>query len=164
MLPFGQAILLWRSHRGLTQAELARRARLPQPNLSAIERGARDVSLRTIRALALALDVEPGVLVDGKSPQGPTSWSRQRLERVARAAVLHQPLSDKAEQSSANSLSAVLPSMKRVKKRGIPAARRTRRHSERAWLALAAGHSREEIQSLLARAEGWRSRRGGVSR
>lgn len=65
MIPFGQAVLLWRLHRGLTQQTLAVKARVPRSNLSAIERGKREVSLRTLRSLALALEVRPGVLADG---------------------------------------------------------------------------------------------------
>ena len=67
-LPFGQAVMLWRRQGGLTQQALARRAGIPQPNLSAIERGGRAVSLTTIRALAAALGVRPGMLVDGMPP------------------------------------------------------------------------------------------------
>lgn len=71
MLPFGETVLAWRLARGLTQAALANLARVSRPNLSAIERGQREVTLGTLRALAVALDVRPGVLVDGVSPGGP---------------------------------------------------------------------------------------------
>jgi transcriptional regulator with XRE-family HTH domain len=87
MCPFGETVLAWRLARGMTQAELARAARVPRPNLSAIERGDREVTLCTLRALALALGVKPGVLVDGIGPEAPgKAMSRAGLERVAAAA------------------------------------------------------------------------------
>ena len=85
MLAFGDAVVAWRLARGMTQVALARAARVPRPNLSAIERGARDVTLRTLRAIALALDVRPGVLADGLAPQEPKVLGRPEMERVARA-------------------------------------------------------------------------------
>jgi transcriptional regulator with XRE-family HTH domain len=85
MLPFGDAVVAWRLSRGMTQAALARAAHVPRPNLSAIERGDRDVTLRTLRAIALALDVRPGVLADGLAPQERKVLGRPEMERVARA-------------------------------------------------------------------------------
>ncbi|HXU60996.1 MAG TPA: helix-turn-helix transcriptional regulator [Polyangia bacterium] len=92
MAPFGETVLAWRLARGMSQAEVARAARLPRPNLSAIERGDRDVTLRTLRALAAALDVRPGALVDGELPgQDGPPLSRGALERVASAAATGGP-------------------------------------------------------------------------
>ena len=87
MLPFGQTVRVWRVHRGMTQQQLAQAAHIPRPNLSAIEQGKREVSLSTLRALALALEVQPGVLVDGIPPSlsgGMSSpFSRKALEEIA---------------------------------------------------------------------------------
>src|SRR6266700_81765 len=84
MLPFGETLLAWRLARGMSQAELAQAARMSRPNLSAVERGDREVTLRTLRRLALALDVRPGILADGVAPAAsaagaiaPTSCSRR---------------------------------------------------------------------------------------
>ena len=151
MIPFGQTVLLWRTHRGLTQAELARRAHLPQPNLSAIERGSREVSLKTVRALALALDVTPGVLVDGLPPIPQKSWSRERLERVARAVAQGRSLTDPEERLLAESLNSLVRSHRRISGRSFPEARRHQRHSERAWLALTTRHPQNQVQTLLQR-------------
>lgn len=87
MLPFGQALRLWRAHRQLTQAQVAQSAHIPRPNLCAMERGRREVSLTTLRAVALALDITPGTLVDGIAPPtgGSTRLSREAIERVADA-------------------------------------------------------------------------------
>jgi len=105
--PFGQTLFLWRLKRDLSQAELARRARIPRPNLSAIERGKREVTLGTLRALALALDVRPGVLADGVLPvpwKGKPHWSRASLERIADAVVFGKKAPSQFEHKVADLL------------------------------------------------------------
>lgn len=86
MVPLGLAISLWRESRGLTQAELARKAGMSRPNLSMIEQGARDLTVGTLRRLAEALQIFPGKLVDGIPPQenSPKALSRKSLDRIAR--------------------------------------------------------------------------------
>jgi transcriptional regulator with XRE-family HTH domain len=54
---FGAAIRNWRTRRGISQHELARRARLQRTYISDIERGARNTSLRSIKKLADALKI-----------------------------------------------------------------------------------------------------------
>ena len=98
MRPFGETVLAWRLTRGMTQAQLARAAKLPRPNLSAIERGDREVTLRTLRALALALDVRPGALVDGETPGAGPPLTRTQMERIANAAAHGTALSDSASR------------------------------------------------------------------
>jgi transcriptional regulator with XRE-family HTH domain len=153
-IPFGDAVRLWRGHRGLTQEALARRARVPRPNLSAIERGRRDVSLSTLRALAAALEVRPGVLVDGVPPQPPPAqWSRARLERVADAVVGRRPAHAGTERVMAEQLRCVVRHRARLAsgRRGIP--RRGVRASDAAWLALQAWCPPAVLRSLLERVE-----------
>ncbi len=89
MMPFGPTLYLWRSIRGLRQEDLARRARVSRPNLCAVERGRREVTLTTLRALAHALEVTPGTLADGLPPLDLRSdrFPRERLERIARRAL-----------------------------------------------------------------------------
>ncbi len=50
-------VKVWRDHRGMTQARLAEAAGLDQADVSRIERGQREPSTRTLRALGKALDV-----------------------------------------------------------------------------------------------------------
>jgi transcriptional regulator with XRE-family HTH domain len=103
--PFGETVLAWRLARGLTQASLAVAARIPRPNLSAIERGNREVTLKTLRALAVALDLRPGVLADGVLPGGDVdNMGRAELERVARAAVSGRALPSANEAALAQAL------------------------------------------------------------
>ncbi len=51
-----------RLHYGLTQSELAKRAGLSRPYLTEIETGKKDGSLRALKSIAEALDVDLGVL------------------------------------------------------------------------------------------------------
>src|SRR6185437_7370469 len=102
MRPFGETVLAWRLTRGMTQAQLARAARIPRTNLSAIERGEREVTLPTLRALALALNVRPGTLVDGETPGASASpLTRTQMERIAEATVRGTALSDPRESALA---------------------------------------------------------------
>lgn len=54
---------VWREYRGLTVSALAKRAGISRPYLSEIETGRKDGTLRTMAALAAALDVEIDDLV-----------------------------------------------------------------------------------------------------
>lgn len=51
-------VAVWRRHRGLTQARLAKAARLSQSYLAEIESGRKDGSVEALRAIARALDVD----------------------------------------------------------------------------------------------------------
>lgn len=151
MVPFGQAVLLWRLERGLTQEELARRAGLPRPNLSAIEGGRREVSLKTVRALAVALDVRPGVLADGIGPQEEekAELSREAMERIADAVIQNKSLPEPKEQALAERLRHLVGS--RLRAAGMTRrAARLGRVSDRAWLLLS-GLPQAVIESLVAR-------------
>lgn len=51
-------VRVWRNHRGMTLAELSKAAGISQPYLSQIEKGRRDGTVSTMRALADALQVD----------------------------------------------------------------------------------------------------------
>lgn len=55
-------VKILRKFRGLTQADLARAANLSRPYLTEIETGKKDGSIRAMKALAAALDVNVGTL------------------------------------------------------------------------------------------------------
>ena len=57
----GNPVRVWREYRGLTATALARRAKVSNAQLSAIENGAATGSVQTLCAIADAL----GVTVDG---------------------------------------------------------------------------------------------------
>jgi DNA-binding XRE family transcriptional regulator len=53
-----------RKYRGMTQADLAKKSGISRPYLTEIETGKKDGSLRAMKALAQALDVNVGDLAD----------------------------------------------------------------------------------------------------
>ena len=153
---FGQTVLLWRLERGLTQAVLAQRATLPRPNLSDIERGKREVSLKTIRALALALDVSPGILVDGRAPGEDlksSRLSREAMERIAQAAAKNKRLPNIEENDLASLIRVQVQSRLRAL-RGTGRARNLKpggRVPERAWLKSVSRYGEKQVQSIMDR-------------
>jgi transcriptional regulator with XRE-family HTH domain len=154
MLPFHQTVWSWRLHRGLTQATLASHAGITRPNLSAIEQGRREVSLKTLRALAGALGVRPGLLVDGIPPESPSGEpapvSRATLERLADAVALHRPARPD-ERPAVDALRALL-GPRLLAARGQPArSRMSRRTVLAAWVKLTGLYGRPAIQTLADR-------------
>jgi two-component system, response regulator len=62
---FGTSVRAWRGRLGLSQEELAERAGLHRTYVCDIERGARNVSLKSIEKLAGALNISASVLFNG---------------------------------------------------------------------------------------------------
>lgn len=152
MWPFSETVLLWRLHRGLTQAELATASGVSRPNLSAIERGEREVTLSTLRALACALGTSPGALADGRSPYGePLSLSRNDLEKVAQAAATGKDAS--TYDLLVRCLRAVTVSRRAIIKGGKTQPE-SRLATEHAYLILKAMITSGTINSLIARIDG----------
>ena len=60
-------VRVWREHRGLSGAELARQAEISPQMLSDIETGKKEGSLRTLRALARVLQVDLDELVPAEA-------------------------------------------------------------------------------------------------
>lgn len=156
MIPFAETVLLWRLERGLTQNELAKKAGIPRPNLSAIERGKREVSLRTIYKLARALDLNPGALVDGLPP-GKTNFeqnlTREAMERIAKAVVLGINLPNPNERKLAEQLThltkarlAAVKTRKADKSKRLPD-----RKTDIVWLTLVSRYSPGIIKSMVTR-------------
>ncbi|HEV3451200.1 MAG TPA: helix-turn-helix transcriptional regulator [Acidimicrobiia bacterium] len=82
----GELVRSVRRRRGLTQAELARRAGTSQPVVSAYERGRRDPTLGTLQRLVEAggerLRVGAEVVADGPAPAGSVDEHARRLVDV----------------------------------------------------------------------------------
>ena len=155
ILPFGQAAWAWRLNRGLTQDALAKRAGVPRPNLSAIERGRREVSLTTLRALAAGLGVPPGLLVDGVPPVsahgGQPSLSRETIERIADAVAFNRPVVEPTEQTAVEALRALLGHRTRAARHQQGRPRTGRRGALAAWVRLNGLYGRSAIQTLADR-------------
>jgi len=159
MQPFGETVLAWRLARRMTQDELGRAAGVPRPNLSAIERGDREVTLKTLRALALALDVRPGILADGIPPAtGAPPLSRARLERIARATARGSDSKDSRESALARHLRQVMTSKLQVGPTGPSGPTRPTRstarplaRADRAYFMLRSSESQETVATLVDR-------------
>jgi len=159
MLPFGETVLSWRLARGMSQADLAQAASMSRPNLSAVERGNREVTLGTLRRLAVALGVLPGVLANGEPPvRMSVPLGRAALERIAGAAARGTPTASKRERR----LSALLAqaASARIAGRDAPARGRTAtkprstRNAARAYLMLRATTTPAVVASLVDRLSG----------
>lgn len=148
---------MWRTERGLTQEELARMAEISRPNLSGMERGRREVSLRTLRRLASALGITPGFLVDGVGPLSlrlSGRFSREALERIADAAA--------GRGSGARGEERELAGLMRTVTRGGG-----KRQLSKAWLNLRSACPPEVLESLIQRVrdrERLRGEEGGTAR
>ncbi len=113
MKPIGQTIFLWRSKRGFTQAQLALSSGVSRPNISAIEQGSRDLTVQTLRRIASALELNPGMLVDGISPEASIEKfksDRYVLDRIARLATGEKLSASSEEKKIAADLASIMHS------------------------------------------------------
>jgi CheY-like chemotaxis protein len=69
--PFGTSVKVWRGRLGISQEELAERSGLHRTYISDVERGARNVSLKSIEKLAAALEVSVSTLLAYAREAGP---------------------------------------------------------------------------------------------
>lgn len=166
MLPIGRAVYLWRTERGLTQEQLARETGISRPNLSDLERGKRELSLKTLRALASALRVTPGTLVDGSPPlafQGPLEFSRRELDRIADAAFGERKLGGR-EGKVAELLKILARSRISTAGEGRESRLRSgKRRVNAAWLQFKSALSGGAAQALLQRIEDRERLRAGFT-
>ncbi len=154
MLPFGETVLLWRSERRMSQETLAQRAYISRPNLSAIEKGKREVSLKTLRSLAVALEVSPGILVDGVGPwfKDPKPLSREVFERVAEAVVNNGPVSSDREIQLVDLLRLISRTQLMMARNASKSSYLVgKKRVQAAWLKLSSAYSPEDIQSFIRR-------------
>ncbi len=154
-MPVGETVYLWRLERKFTQEELARRAGISRPNLSAIERGRREVSLRILRAVAAALEINPGMLVDGTAP-GPATrglLSREALERVADAVVGGKAIHSEKEKRLVELLKPLMKNRVRLVHghKTAGGAFSGKRLTDAAWLRLRSNYPAQVIQNLIQR-------------
>ena len=106
--------------------------------------------MRTLRALALALEITPGLLADGIGPETekPLVLTRDRLERVAQAVAAGKPLANAEENQLAQGVARLVKGRLRAaghKNKGLSL--RVFKKTEEP-LAL---YRPEEIQSLVER-------------
>lgn len=155
MLPIGTVVYLWRTERKLTQEQLARAARISRPNLCNLEKGKRELSLKSLRLLASALHITPGMLVDGVPPLAKKKlleFSREELDRIADAAFKGKKAGGR-ERRVVDWLKIL--SYSRVagatgRSPGIPPGKRAVRT---AWLNFKSALRKETAQALIQRME-----------
>lgn len=155
MITFGENIYLWRFFKGFTQQELAKKTGIPRPNLSAIESGKREVSLGTLRALALAFGVTAGMLADGIAPPSfkKREISRESLEGIVKMALVgKKKLSVLPQKNISRILAGVTTNrVNAAKGRYSNTLGRRSRDYDAGWLLLEASLGRETVNNLLSR-------------
>lgn len=91
---FGLSVRSWRNRRGFSQEELAERAGLHRTYVCDIERGARNVSLKSIDKLANALNIPCSTLFDYTSSQAQSSAKPVASERMAQILLVENDPND----------------------------------------------------------------------
>lgn len=151
MTSIGYQISQKRREHGLTQLELAKRAGLPQPNLSNIEKGRQDLTVSTLIRIARALGVSPRQFF-GETNSSQVPFTRLRVERLAESVWnLTSPVS-KEDLWIVERLRMLLPG---VLKRSVG-----RMAVERAWFELRSRYKPNEIKLLIQRCQDERQRVG----
>ena len=88
MLMIGSNIAHARLERKMTQAQLAGQCGIPQPNLSNIEKGKKDLMVFTLIRIASALGVSPAQLLDeGTVEKHGLELTRENIELLAEVIV-----------------------------------------------------------------------------
>lgn len=147
MLPIGDHIYLRRLEKGMTQAELAAKSRMPQSNLSNIEKGKRDMTVSTLRKIAAALDAEPRDFFEHWEPH-PHELSRRKIERLAKIVSGKAQPVHPDETELTNHFKNVIPG------RG----RKYVKDMNRSWLELRKRLNPSEIASICERSDEYRRR------
>lgn len=96
---------------------MAARSGVSRPNLSAIEQGARDLTIGTLRRIALVLGVSAGALVDGIGPWPVIPRSllgRDALDRIAKLATGQSLRASALERRIAKDLASIMKSKMRL--------------------------------------------------
>lgn len=70
LVVFAENVKFYRRKLGISQEELADRAQIHRTNISAIERGERNVTIKNIEKLAHALGIEPKQLLSAEERKG----------------------------------------------------------------------------------------------
>ncbi len=141
----------WREAKGITQEALAQMTGISRPNLSAMERNRRDVTLSTLKKIAQALEIKSGQLLD-EAPRVIGSLDRHDVDAVARAVVngkrvLSPPLNKMADDMA----SLVINLLEGHKTPGFKQVRRLSRHDPQRRLIKQALYGVETVQRVLKR-------------
>ena len=150
-MDIGRKLSSIRVERGITQVRLVELSGIPQPRISEIEKGKRDMTVSTLVRLCRALDIAPARLFENdKSIFKKESFSRERLERIARAVWDYSLAKSDAERKTAELLAHIVP-IHKIKK--------SRKAIYEAWRVLREHYSSIEIKSLVERVRDEEQRR-----
>jgi transcriptional regulator with XRE-family HTH domain len=145
MLTIGYQILVMRQEKGMTQAELAKKAGIPQPNLSNIEKGKQDLTVTTLRKIAYALETPVAGFFEDEAVHRGTALKLTRpvIERLSRA-IAHRDIPlNKEEQQVAEWFQDIMPGKSRKEMRA--------KKMYRSWFELKKRFSASAIQTICER-------------
>lgn len=143
MLEVGSKIHEWRCRRGYTQAMLAAECGIPQPNLSGIEKGRRDLTVATLLRIAVALKVKPAQLFAEDEIRRPPALTRKTIEAIAFAVAHPQSSAPDEIRRLAGLFREILPGRN---------PRGAFRKMTAAWMDLRKQFTAQEIRGICQRA------------
>lgn len=149
MIPIGYQIYLRRLEQRWTQEELAQKADIPQPNLSNIEKGKQDITLSTLRKIAVAFNVHPGEFFDDLSDASKRTLNRREIEQLAKKVADETNPAKFEKDKVVTFYKNVLPQKGRVRAREL----------RRSWLELRKRFNSQEINSVYERVEEYKRRK-----
>lgn len=141
----GQNIHIWRLELGLTQGELAARTHIPQPRISAIEKG-RDFKVSTLQKFADALEITMEDLIKGIQPKGLNKqkiFQRADIERIIKTLVSGRSETLRGEDARLVGMLAALDP--RIKKRI------SKKETLLSWMKLRNLMTHGEIRAVVSR-------------
>lgn len=142
----------WRLAKQLSQSELAVLTRIPQGALSVVERGGRDITLRSLERIARALTVEITALF--RAPLQDLRLDRQEREVIARAIVEGTAAGDAVKEELVSDLRGVI-SRKLIafKAPGAAQVRVHRWQVRRRYLGVERKYGSELVRDVLGRVD-----------
>jgi transcriptional regulator with XRE-family HTH domain len=142
----------WRTAKRVSQEELARLSGIPQGALSVIERGRRDMTLRSLERIAQALGLEITALF--RTPLAGFHLDRREKEEIARAIIEGKRPKDPVKDELASDLrSLVSRKLLASKAPGARATRGKRWKVSRRSIDLQRKYGRELVQDILGRTD-----------
>jgi transcriptional regulator with XRE-family HTH domain len=133
----------------MTQARLAAESGLTQAAVSGIERGRRDLSVRTLLRMAAALRIRPGALLESDPPR--PALTRHQVDEVSRAVVSGDRALPRDLRLLADACaSAMLPTLEACR---CPGAAPARRRGGRSFETAVNRYGRGQVDSILERVD-----------
>ena len=154
MSDIGPQISAWRKFRGFSQEDLAQRAAISRPNLSAIEKTHRDLTLSTLRRLAEALNISAGTLIDEAPAQHQPLRDRHQIDELARCVANGNRPFDPPTNNMLNQLALLIKTkLKCFGSRGYQTIRRLQANDGQNLFALGHLYGADFIQRILKRTD-----------